>query len=177
MTEQIFQPFNDRMSRDIRNDLSESLVAVLKEKSMTPALEVADKYITDDLPLCYSQYIETRVERYRRCLERIIEGKTDPLWLALVLWDEQLFFEVHEVLEHAWLAEKGEEKLFLQAMIRAAGVYIKLDSGYDDAAGRIAAKAIPVLKKNHQRLVQHTAPELLIESLRSLALPPPKLLR
>ena len=176
MPKQIFHPFTDRLSRDIRNDLSESLVAVLQKKTMEPAQQVADNYLGDNLAPCYSQYIESRLTRYKRCLEKISGGPKDPLWHGLVLWDERLFFEVHEILEHAWMHAEGQEKLFLQAMIRAAGVYIKLDAGYDAPAARIATKAVPIIAKNHHRLAQYTKPGKLLEALTSLTLPPPKLL-
>jgi len=34
MSKPLFQPFTDRLSRNIRNDLSESLVTVFKEKTI-----------------------------------------------------------------------------------------------------------------------------------------------
>ena len=68
------------------------------------------------------------------------------------LWDLGLHFEVHEILEHAWHRAQGEEKLLLQAMIRAAGVYIKGDYGYFEAAAKLAARALPVLEAHKQRL-------------------------
>lgn len=178
MNESVFQPFTDRLSRDIRNDLSESFVTVLKDKSLTPARQTADRYISADLARCYIDYIENRLQCYARALEKIAgsNNNADPLWQSLVLWDEKLFFEVHEILEHAWLQTEGEEKLFLQAMIRAAGVYIKIDAGYYDPAVRIASKALPVLERNRDRLARYTDPNVLIEALRQLSHPPPQLL-
>jgi hypothetical protein len=176
MTEQTFKPFSDRLSRDIRNQLSESFVTVLQEKSMDSARKIAKKYLTDNLSPCYSKYIKSRLERYNRCLAKIAQGNKDPLWQGLVLWDEHLFFEVHEILEHAWMHAEGDEKFFLQAMIRAAGVYIKIDAGYDEPASRIAAKALPVLKKNYQRLAQYTDPDRLTGALTFPISLPPQLL-
>ncbi len=177
MSKPIFQPFTDRLSRDIRNNLSESLVSVLKEKTIEPSRIIAKKYLSDNLAPCYNQYIENRIRGYSSCLAKIVGGKSDPLWQSLVLWDEQLFFEVHEILEHVWLHSEGEEKLLLQAMIRAAGVYIKIDAGYGESAGKIASKAIPILEKNHQRLAQYTDPNRLVEALHHLTTPPPQLLK
>jgi hypothetical protein len=176
MTEQTFKPFTDRLSRDIRNDLSKSFVTVLQENSMDSAQKIAEQYLTDNLSPCYIKYIESRLKRYNRCLVKIAHGNKDPLRQSLVLWDEHLFFEVHEVLEHAWMHAEGGEKLFLQAMIRAAGVYIKIDAGYDEPASRIAAKALPILKGNYQRLARYTDPDLLTDALSSPISPPPKLL-
>ncbi|GLV49082.1 hypothetical protein TJA_21840 [Thermus sp. LT1-2-5] len=39
---------------------------------------------------------------------------------ALALWREGRYFEVHEVLEGAWLGAQGEERRFLQGLILLA---------------------------------------------------------
>ena len=45
MSDQLFDPFNDRLSRDIRNDLSESLLTCLRERRPTAARTVAERYL------------------------------------------------------------------------------------------------------------------------------------
>ncbi len=176
MAEKIFQPFTDRLSRNIRNDLSRSLVSVLEEASLVPAKTVGENYLKENLHPAYCKYIENRLMRYTRALAKIKQGSTDPLFHAMVLWDEKLYFEVHEILEHVWMNAQGDEKQFLQAMIRAAGVYIKLEAGYSAAAGKIAAKAIPILKQNSSRLAKYTEPAKLIDALQNLAVESPKLI-
>lgn len=171
-----FEPFMDRLSRDIRNDLSESLVTVLEEGVLKPAEEVAADYLKKSPAPCYVEYMDKRLQQYRVALDRIKGGFEDPLWQGLVLWDLGLFFEVHEILEHAWLRAKGDEKLLLQAMIRAAGVYIKVEYGYTDAAAKIAAKAVPVLKENQERLAAYIDPIVLIRALEQMEETPPILL-
>jgi len=178
MNDRGFEPFQDRLSRDIRNDLSESILEVIKEKSLHPAEEVAAEYLQKDLQPCYEEYIRSRLSRYEQARAKIAaENNPDPLWQGLVLWDLGLFFEVHEVLEHTWLRSEGEEKLLLQAMIRAAGVYIKLEYGYDAAARKIADKALPVLEEHSRRLSRYTEPERLLAALRALQAEPPQLLQ
>ncbi|GGN02997.1 hypothetical protein GCM10007092_16770 [Thermus composti] len=44
----------------------------------------------------------------------------EALGEALRLWREGRYFEVHEVLEEAWLEAQGEEKRFLQGLILLA---------------------------------------------------------
>jgi hypothetical protein len=53
----------------------------------------------------------------------------------------------------------------MQALIRAAGVYIKRQYGYHDSASRIAAKAIPVLEENRLLLAAYFDPGTLILAL------------
>ena len=93
---------------------------------------------------------------------------------STVLWNLGLFFEVHEILEHAWYDAQGDYKLILQALIRAAGVYIKLEYGYQGPAERMAAKALTVLEAHRDSLQKWFKPEPLFEALRELS-PPPRL--
>jgi hypothetical protein len=104
------------------------------------------------------------------------KGPDDVLWQALVLWDQKLFFEVHEVLEHAWHQAAGDEKKILQAMIRAAGVYIKLEYGYAEAARKMAGRALPVLMQQRVFLTRYFDPTRLISALKDLNAEPPHLL-
>lgn len=171
-----FEPFQDRLSRDIRNDLSSSLSQAMEEQDIAPSLSVADRYLKLNPGHCYTGYIQARLSGYRNFLEIIRQGPNDIFWQALVLWDQKLFFEVHEVLEHAWLKSGGEEKLVLQAMIRAAGVYIKLEYGYRESARKIANRALPVLEEHKEFLAAYFEPEKLLRCLRNLTLPPPDLL-
>jgi enterochelin esterase family protein len=46
-------------------------------------------------------------DRYARFLALIAGGPTDVVWQGLTLWDLGLFFEVHEILEQAWLRSFG----------------------------------------------------------------------
>ena len=48
---------------------------------------------------------------------------------SVVLFNHQLFFEVHEVLEPQWMQEQGEVKLFLQGLIQIAVAFYHLGRG------------------------------------------------
>jgi len=171
-----FEPFQDRLSRDIRNDLSAAMGIMLEQQDLAPVQKVADRYLERAMAPPYREYIIDRLQRYRSALEVLRQGPADSFWRALVLWDQQLFFEVHEVLEHAWLVAEGTEKQILQAMIRAAGVYIKLEYGYPAAAGKMAGRALPVLEKNRGFLARYFDPERLMRPLAVLDPTPPLLL-
>lgn len=175
--ETTFDPFQDRLSRDIRNQLSESIMVCRRTMNLAPALEVAERFLALQPGPEQVAYIEQRLIGYARFLERAATGPVDLLWQGLVLWDLGLHFEVHEVLEHAWHRCQSEEKLLLQAMIRAAGVYIKGDYGYTEAAAKLAAKALPVLESQRQRLAAYIDPERLFVAMRNPTAPAPLLLR
>ena len=58
---------------------------------------------------------------------------TDPVGRAVVqaaaLWDEELFFEVHEVLEAVWQHQTGPSRQALQGLIQVAVAYHHLAHG------------------------------------------------
>lgn len=175
MNDQIFNPFEDRLSRDIRNELSEGLALAVETGNGQALAETVARYRQQPLAECYRRYLEDRCARYAKALNAIHPGITDPIQRGLILWDLGLFFEVHEVLEHAWYSAQGGMKLTLQALIRAAGVYIKREYGFNDSAARIAAKAVPVLKENRSILAAYFDPDQLIRSLDNADAPPPTL--
>ena len=169
-----FNPFEDRLSRDVRNDLSETIIEVLESQSLTAAETVADGYRHRNLDAPHIDYIDDRLTRYGQALERL---KTDSNLLnrAAVLWDLRLFFEVHEILEPAWMEAGGDEKRLLQALIRAAGAYINLELGYGERARKISAKALPVLEELGEELTDSIDVQALITALKTLPLEPPLL--
>lgn len=175
MTEQTFNPFTDRLSRDIRNDLSSSLVVCLKTGDISAAKEVAAAYLTDHSEEPYAEYIQKRLKRYGQAIAKIHGGPEDPIWRSIVLWNLGLFFEMHEVLEHAWYSAQGDTKLIMQALIRAAGVYVKLGCGYQPQARKMADKALTVLSEHEDFLSQYFRPEPLLDALRKLNPQPPLL--
>ena len=171
-------PFTDRLCRDIRNGLSKALMNSLTHLDLTPAQEIADTYLRDDLHPVYRDYIDNRIKSYDRALENIRSNHiTDAFSRALVLWDEELFFEVHELLEQEWRHSTGATKLILQAMIRGAGMYVQLDSDNTKGAASMAAKAIEVLEYNRSMVPDIFDLDLLLYKLRNLDPVPPKLLR
>jgi hypothetical protein len=175
MENNLFNPFEDRLSRDIRNNLSEGLAEAVKSGNSDKLSSIVANYRQQHLPGDYLDYLENRYTRYRTALQ-VIQGKiTDPIHQGIVLWNLGLFFEVHEVLEHVWYSAEGNMKATLQALIRAAGVYIKLEYGFNESASRIAAKAIPVLEANRCILDKYFNTQILITALKEPQRLPPVL--
>ncbi len=176
MSEYPFNPFIDRLSRDIRNELSEGLAAAVETGNGDLLAKTVAKYRQQPLADYYRTYLEDRYSRYGKALAVISPDITDPIHRGLGLWDLGLYFEVHEVLEHAWYTAEGAMKLTLQALIRAAGVYIKREYGFYDSAARIAEKAVPVLEANRELLAKYFNPDRLISVLTVAEIPAPRLL-
>ncbi len=53
----------------------------------------------------------------------------DPIREGVRLFNEQHFFEAHEVLEDAWHIERGEPRLFLQGMIQLCAAFHHFQNG------------------------------------------------
>lgn len=176
MTELLFNPFEDRASRNIRNDLSEAFAKSIQAGTAEQLSAVVNGYLERPLAGCFKDYINDRVSKYRTALQIIGDTVKDPISQGIVLWNLQLFFEFHEVLEHAWYHEQDANlKQTMQALIRSAGVYIKREYGFMDSADRIAAKALPVLLKNKSLLAPYFRPEKLLLVLRDRDQLPPHL--
>lgn len=171
-----FNPFTDRLSRDIRNNLSSALLTCLAEGTVQSAVTVADQFLATEPEPIYVDYITERLRRYRKAIDRISGKIADPFLRSFILWDLELFFEMHEVLEHDWYHAEGDTKLLMQALIRAAGVYIKLECQLIPQARKIAAKALPILEQQRDVLEGYFPPDLLIAALRSGTPISPKLL-
>lgn len=169
-----FNPFEDRLSRDIRNDLSETVIGMLESGSLADAERIAAGFRPKNLAAHYLEYIDERLKRYSIAL-KILPEDCGLLDQAAVFWDLELFFEVHEILEPAWMDAKGDQKRLLQALIRAAGVYINLELGYEQRARKICAKALPVIRELKQELAGSIDGDALLAALESLAVEPPRL--
>lgn len=151
-----FDPFNDRLARDIRNDLSGALIKSLPE--LTQVKEVSSAFLGDKRLLPHHQaYIHERLRRYQAVQETIkkyqVSGIVCP---ALAMWDERLFFEVHECLEGEWYpAPAGDRKKALQALICAAGTFVHVEQGNKAGTAKMAERARSGLKA-----FGHALPEL-----------------
>jgi hypothetical protein len=172
-----FDPRNDRLARDIRNNLARAFVKRLDpDLDLAPVRELASHLLSDGPTSLHQDYINDRLHRFQDVKETIRDqGIEDDLQRALVLWDQELFFETHEVLEKLWLKAEGIEKLILQALIRAAGYFIHLGTGNLVGAEKMAGKAYETLNKYKEKPLTIKGLGLLLECLRHRETTPPKL--
>jgi hypothetical protein len=120
-----FDPFNDRLARDIRNSLSSALVSDLSADKSEKTDQVVRFWEQQELLPLYQDYIRQTRERYRQVEVEIKSARIkDPRFQALVLWNAGLFFELHELLETIWHGTQGMERTGLKGLIQAAGVYV-----------------------------------------------------
>jgi len=174
---QQFDPFQDRLCRDIRNDLSESLMAVIAEADSDLISPVVERYKAGKIAPCMRDYLDDRLTRYRtifKQIEAVGMQPDDTYEIAVLLWDQGLFFEVHEWLEKKWLKADGAEKIVLQALIRAAGVYVHLEHGRREGAKKMALKAVASLVQYKAMVPPVFTVEGLVAKLTALDPVPPK---
>ncbi|MDH4320185.1 MAG: DUF309 domain-containing protein [Desulfobulbaceae bacterium] len=168
-----FDPFNDRLARDIRNALSEAMVANLPTLDLDPVRQCAATFSIRELSAAHRAYIEDRLSRYHNVFALLRkQAEHDPFRQSLALWDAGLFFEVHEVIERLWKESQGDQKSALQAMFRAAGTYVHLEQGNPVAARSMADKAIQGLTSHGACLPATFDLAPLISALQQLTQPP-----
>jgi hypothetical protein len=162
----MFDPFNDRISRDIRNRLSEAFVTALGRLDSVPLRQEADALKGLSGPKAYRDYIQDRVARYRKVLDQAAANQTDdPKHQAVLIWNAGLFFECHEHLEALWRNAAGDERKALQGLIKAAGVFVHRELGRKKAAERLSPKAVTLLEGYRNQLTFIANLEELISAL------------
>jgi hypothetical protein len=172
----VFDPFNNRLARDIRNTLSEAFVDALVKFDESEYQNAAEKWLEGNLDDVYKNYIHDRMERYAQAFEKIkADGFNDAKIQALVIWNHGLFFEVHDHLERVWQQKSGDEGQALKGLIQAAGVYIHLNFNRRQAAARLAVKSLNHIQKYADCLSFIDNLNLLIDKLRNLDMAPPLL--
>jgi hypothetical protein len=171
-----FSPFENRLCRDIRNQLSESFLAAIQEKSMAPVNTMAFTLKQKKLESWHKAYIDERHTRYQTILTQL-ESLPDELYTtAGLLWDQALFFECHEWLEPFWFRAEGNTKKLIQALIRAAATFVLLEADRESGANKSAQKALAFLLVNRSLIPSIFRSDQLIASLKSPNFPPPKIM-
>jgi len=173
-----FDPFTSRLCRDIRNDLSKSLLESIQAGNIEPSLAAAEIYQSEDHQPFIRNYINSRIIRYQAILNQVQSAnfrENNLFMIAILLWDQELFFEVHEWLEEQWHTAAGVEKKAIQALIRAAGTYVHIELGRIDSAQKIGSKALAGLITYKAIIPNIINVRLLIEKLQTLDPIPPKL--
>jgi len=172
-----FDPRNDRLARDIRNDLARAFVKRLDpDLDLTPVTNMASFMLEATPTALHRDYINDRLLRFQAAKKTISDQEIDDdLQRSLVLWDQELFFEAHELLEALWVKAEGTEKLILQAMIRAAGYFIHLRAGNRIGADKMAGRAYETLNKYRREASRIQSLDLLLDCLDHRKTIPPKL--
>ncbi len=162
----IFDPFSDRLARDIRNSLSSALIDELTSEGKSALSAVADGWLNKVSGKVYVDYITSQCRIYRDVLEQMrVERIETPRRQAIVLWNTGLYFELHELLETIWHGAREPDRTGLKGFIQAAGAYVHSARGKADASHKLALKAQANLSKGAPALVFIANFDQLIDAL------------
>jgi hypothetical protein len=170
-----FDPFGNRLCRDIRNQLSKEFIQAIDTGDIKPITKTAEHFLNRNLKPYMGSYIKNRLKLYGTILQQVEPSqKPTQNMIALQLWNKELFYEFHELVEKEWMHTTGTEKKALQTLIRSAGAYILLNSGRKSGAIKMASKAIDDLKEYRNLIPRCFDVDLLIKRLSALDSNPPK---
>ena len=142
-----FDPFNDRLSRDIRNTLSEAFIDALSRMEPSAYRDEAAIWRAKSPSEIYLEYIQNRLQSYDQVFRQIKANQlVDPLLQCLVIWNNGLFFEFHDHLEGIWKQSSGDERQALKGLIKAAGVYIHNEVSHHRAVKSLSAKSYRLIR-------------------------------
>jgi len=57
-------------------------------------------------------------------------------------WNEQRYYEAHDVLEHLWLSAKSEDWSYFKGLIQAAGGFVHLQHHYREPTHRVHGRRL-----------------------------------
>lgn len=143
-----FDPFKDRMARDIRNSLSSALVGELTGAEGASLTASMAEWLKKAPAPPYGDFIESRRQLYGQALSQIREVEAwNTRAQAVILWNAELYFELHELLETIWQGAKEPDRTGLKGVIQAAGAYLHSARGKQEAARKLALRAQAHLRK------------------------------
>jgi len=173
----VFDPFNNRLARDIRNTLAATFVDALQQADKFRYQHTAEQWLAKKLKHESAGYIHNRLKRYDRAFYQIVKNRLrDAKFQALIIWNHRLFFEVHELLERVWQQTTGNEFQALKGLIQAAGVYVHLEYNHQAAAEKLAVKSSDRIQKYGACLSFIANLDTLLDHLKAPDNDPPQLL-
>ncbi len=162
----MFDPFENRISRDIRNRLSREFLQLIVQGNW-PDFEkkaTALKQLAPDMD--HRHYIEARLKDYQKIYGH--RARSGPFEIARHLWHHNLFFECHEWLEPLWLDADGSFKKAIQGIIRAAGAHVLAEAGLKAGSQASALKALVLIQDHRAEIPGEFDADELITALHRL---------
>jgi hypothetical protein len=171
-----FDPWTNRLARDVRNTLSESFLMALSQMEPSAYRDEADIWQTKNPSEIYLEYIQDRLQRYDRVIEQIkAQHLDDPLLQSLPIWNNGLFFEFHDHLEGIWMQAAGNERQALKGMIKAAAVFAHHEYNHEAAVKSLALKSYDLVQQYSDCLTFIKNLDVLAQKLKTLDPDPPRL--
>jgi len=172
-----FDPFENRLCRDVRNHLGHCLVQAITNRETSRFDHEADAYLSNAPQDHIKAYITHRSQSLKKVLARMERLKVEPrdfFCIAMILWNLELFFEFHEWLEQKWLTATGDDRKALQALVLSAVVYEQMTYGRTGPAKKTAVRALSLLNQYGHLISDRLDTQQLIPPLTVLDPVPPK---
>jgi len=122
---------------EIRDKFAHNLCGYLRNKEqgfLQELLKLCSELKRESDPYIL-EYVEKKCLRYSKFLKELPqdfqpaeEDLERTVKLARLLFKNELYFEVHELLEEVWMGEFGENRDFLQALIQIGAAYYHLEN-------------------------------------------------
>jgi predicted metal-dependent hydrolase len=117
--------------------------------------------------------VSSKDKRIIAMVEQFREGKLDPHYTGYFeLFNQQKFYEAHDVLEHIWLKDKhGPNGAFQKGLIQLAGAFVHLQKNRPQPAASLFKLALANLEKypaTHEHLNLQTTGEMIRQWLADL---------
>ncbi len=89
------------------------------------------------------------------------QAEFDKIREGLRLFNEEFFFEAHEILEEVWHAERGEPRRFLQGLIQLAAAYNHFQNGNYAGAAELLQRGADKMRSYPARYLGFDAADLI----------------
>jgi hypothetical protein len=171
-----FDPFTSRRARDIRNGLSKALIWSLDKNDAEKFRRAGNELLMSDPDPAHRDYVRDRLASYEHAFSEVEHRElSDTFSQAIVLWEKGFFFEAHERWETTWQEATGESRMAIKGLIKAAGVYVHMEQGHEQAAKTLAGKASALLREHGSILPSFLDLNELLEKLKTQDPDPPQL--
>ncbi len=162
-----FDPFMNRRARDIRNDLSHAFLRALAETNTAIFQRCGAEYLQQQLAPVFTNYVKVRLAKFTQAYASIAQFSSPGiLQQAAIFWDLELYYEMHELLEHEWKEAEGSRRRALQGLIRAAGMKIHAENRNVKTAAKMGLKALADLEDHGGRLEGFTRLEAVLGEIK-----------
>lgn len=147
---------NKGFTRKDARELLKKARSIAINNSIIRDARVASKHIEFDVGIdkdAIDQLLDRlkEISSIKRCIE-IDErelGKEQAVKYATELFNDERYWEAHEVLEGVWKNSKGDEKLVVQGIILIAAAFVHMQKEEYSIAYTILKRALPKLVLNN----------------------------
>ena len=169
-----FDPFENRLARNLRNELSAAFIHSLDEMDAGLFRAATASYLQREIEPGFREYIEDRLDRYREVFDEIQAAEVkDPFAQTMLLWHKGLLFEAHERFESFWKDVPADTRQAIKGLIKAVAACIHKEYGHERAAASLADKAAGLLRDYGSFLPAFINTDRIVARLVSEDLSPP----